>query len=285
MTSATRWIVSVVFLGVLSSTAGSCGCRGPKYPEPQPATNLEWALTRLEAHNEQAKSFRAKSTMDYWLGSDRVKGPVWVQGKRGSYMRFNALNPANSTVAVDLACQGADFKYLNYQNNCKLVGPCNKQSIAQLLRVALEPDDFLLLAMGSTPLLDTTDGTISWDADKGEYVIDLKHADGRTQHLRVQVRGDEWDAVESTMKTATGEVEWKLTNKDFAEVKTEGGEAWRLPGKTRFEQPTDKGDLIVDWKERSLNLELPDDLFDFPLDLGIPDCGSQPAPTQPAPAP
>jgi hypothetical protein len=219
--------------------------------------------------------------MDYWLGGDRVKGPVWVQGKRGSYMRFNALNPANSTVAVDLACQGADFKYLDYQHDCKLVGPCNKQSIAQLLRVALEPDDFLLLAMGSTPLLDSDEGTMSWDPDKGHYVIDLKHADGRRQHLRVQVRGQDWDVIESTLYTSGGKVEWKLTNKDFGAVKTESGEPWRLPGKSRFEQPADKGDLIVDWKERTLNLPLEDDLFDFPLDMGIPTCGQNapPAPT------
>jgi hypothetical protein len=267
-----RTIVGLALFGVMSLSS-SCGCRGGKFPQPQPASNLEWAMTRLNAHNEQAKSFRAKSTMDYWLGGDRVKGPVWVQGKLGSFMRFNALNPANSTVAVDLACQGADFKYLDYQHNCKLVGPCNKESIAQLLRVRLEPDDFLLLAMGSSPLLDTTDGTIAWDSDKGHYVIHLVAEDGHKQQLRVAVRAENWDVMESVMHTADGKVAWKHTNKDFAAKKGDDGEEWRLPTKSRFEQPADKGDLIVDWKERSLNLELTDDLFDFPLDMGIPTCG------------
>jgi hypothetical protein len=272
-----RTIVGLALLAVMSSTS-SCGCKGAKYPQPQPASNLDWALTRLNANNEQAKSFRAKSSMDYWLGGDRVKGPVWVQGKLGSFMRFNALNPANSTVAVDLACQGADFKYLDYQNNCKLVGPCDKESIAQLLRVRLAPDDFLLLAMGSSPLLDTTDGSIAWDSDNGQYVIALEHEDGRKQKLRVNVRGENWDVMESVMYTPAGVVEWKLTNKDFGATKTESGDEWRVPAKSRFEQPADKGDLIVDWRDRSLNLELTDDLFDFPLDMGIPTCGQSPAP-------
>ncbi|HUH05403.1 MAG TPA: hypothetical protein VML75_25585, partial [Kofleriaceae bacterium] len=59
-----RTIVSAVLVGVMTATAGACGCRGPKYPQPTPGATLEQVLTRLGAHNDEARSFRTKSTMD-----------------------------------------------------------------------------------------------------------------------------------------------------------------------------------------------------------------------------
>lgn len=259
----------VGFIAVSIAVVG-CGCNGsikPDHPR-QPAPDL---IAKLAARNDAARAFRAKTSMDYMIGKDRVKGTVWVQGRRGAFMRFNAINPGSGNVAVDLACTGDGFKYLNYNDNCKLVGQCNKNSIAQLLRVGLAPDDFLLLAVGSTPVLDGT-ATSTWDSKRGHEVITITAAGGAVQTIRLSTNKGRMDVVESVVVDRDGATEWKLSNKKFSDRKTEDGQTWRVPGKSRFEQPKDKADLIVDWKERSLNLELEDDVFDFQLNMGIPDC-------------
>ena len=70
------------------------------------------------------------------------------------------------------------------------------------------------------------------------------------------------------------------THKDFREVKDAKGEAHRLPGKTRFQTASQNGDLIIDWDEVEVNLDL--DASKFVLQLqGLPRCGQ----AQPASAP
>ena len=43
----------------------------------------------------------AESVMDYWVGKNRVKGTVYVMGKTGRHIRFNALSPTGGTPMVD----------------------------------------------------------------------------------------------------------------------------------------------------------------------------------------
>ena len=66
-------------------------------------------------------------------------------------MRFAALSPAGGSTIVEMACDGTNYVYVNYQNNCALTGPCNAQSVAMFFGIELEPDDFLHLALGTPP--------------------------------------------------------------------------------------------------------------------------------------
>ncbi|MBL0214771.1 MAG: hypothetical protein IPQ07_12910, partial [Myxococcales bacterium] len=51
------------------------------------------------------------------------------------------------------ACDGQNFAYVDKQNNCQLSGPCDRRSdrIAAL-RLELEPEDFIYLALGTVPV-------------------------------------------------------------------------------------------------------------------------------------
>ena len=93
---------------------------------------------RLATERGKVTSFRSQSVMDYWLGNQRVKGSVKVMGTHGAKVRFNAEDPMGNVIA-DLACNVRDFVYVDHQNNCQLTGPCNRDSIAQLLGVPLAP--------------------------------------------------------------------------------------------------------------------------------------------------
>src|SRR5690606_38090080 len=112
-------------------------------------------------------SFRGNSTMDYWLSGQRAKGDVLVMGTVGKRVRFAALSPAGGSTIAEMACDGENFVYLDYQNNCALTGPCDARSIATFFAIELEPDDFLHLALGTPPTLDNATGTVTWDGSKG----------------------------------------------------------------------------------------------------------------------
>ena len=269
-----RRVPLVCALLILSAGKLGCGCNGGRhYAAPNPMPEAGDLLQRIETRNARVVSFRAESVMDYWVDKERVRGTVLVMGKRGARMRFNALSPTGGNVAADLACNGVDFKYVDYNNNCQLTGPCTRTSIAKLLRVVLEPDDFLLLAIGSMPVLADGDGTVRWDEKTGFATVEVLSSDNqRSQTLLLDGREGRWDVLESTLRDARGEVEWRLQNKGFQSTRSEDGTELRVPEKTYFKQPAEKADLLVKWKTRTINLEIEEDKFEIEIPAGIPRC-------------
>jgi hypothetical protein len=237
-----------------AALAPACSCRS-YVKEPHAAPTATEVMAELGKRRAQVKSFNHTSTMDFWSGDDRVKTTVYVMGERGAKVRMNALDPAGGSTLADLACDGRDFAFIDFQRDCQLSGPCTEDSIASLMRVRLEPDDFVSLALGQPPLLPgELKGNVSWDGKDGEWEVELVAADGRKQ--RLELSGDKerrWDVKTAAVWGRDGKLEWKLSQKDFGQVPAEDGQALRMPGKLRFEQPSAKADLIVDWQDRSLN--------------------------------
>jgi hypothetical protein len=197
-------------------------------------------------------------------------------GEAGARVRFNALSPAGDSVMADMACNGASFVYVDIQNNCVLSGPCNRDSIGQLLGVQLEPDDFLHLALGSTPVLADPTGTVTWDGAHGQERLALSGAAG-TQAVTIDARDHHWDVVASELKGVDGKIVWSVENAAFEDVADAAGGTHRLPTKTRFKSPGQKADLLVEWKERTVNPVLDDAKFVLEAPAGLPTCGARSA--------
>lgn len=269
-----RSLIVSVALVVLAAHSGF-GCNGQKPIErPYPEPGAEQILEHLAEVRRHARSFRAESVMDYWVGNERVKGTVLLMGRKGARVRFNALNPTGGNVAVDLACDGIGFEYIDYNNNCQLTGLCTRETIAELLRISLEPDDFLLMVMGTTPVIPDAQGTVTWDDKRGREVLDLVSPDNRYTQTIVLGGGNDrtWDVIASEVRDARGNVLWRLRNKDFSSLRGADGWMFRVPDKTQLEQPGEKADLLVQWKERAFNLELETSKFDMEIPPGLPSC-------------
>jgi hypothetical protein len=268
-------VIAVTF--ALALGHAGCGCRGGNIARPYPQPSAEALLQFLADKHDKARSFQVESVMDYWVGGERVKGTVLLMGEKGARVRINALNPTGDNVAADLACDGQDFRFIDYNGDCQLTGPCTRDSIAQLLRVSLEPDDFLLLVMGATPIIDHTQAALEWDARRGHEVLTLRaQGSGLTQTIALAGRTDEgrWDLVSSVVRDETGRELWNLQNKDFRTVKAADGAIFRVPGKTQFKQPQEKADLLVRWRRHTLNPELDAARFAMEIPPGLPRCGA-----------
>ena len=153
----------------------ACGCPskgGTQRPYPTPA--VETVTEKLAAARKALTSFRGESTMDYWLSGQRAKGEVLVMGTVGKKIRFAALSPAGGSTIAEMACDGANFVYIDIQNNCSLTGPCDARSVAMFFGIELEPDDFLHLALGTPPVIENATGTVTWDGSRGvEKIVPL----------------------------------------------------------------------------------------------------------------
>ncbi len=249
------------------------GCGGRQAPAPEPRPTVEELLTHLRDEQAAVQSVVGEGVMDYWTGSERVKATVLMLGARGARVRFNALNPDGGSTAADLACDGRDFFYVDYHHNCVLSGPCDQQAIASLLRVRLDPDDFLLLATGQAPLVPHETAAVTWDGKRNAERLELRSSTTRQVIYLSPVRG-QWDVVESTL-WRDGAVEWKLTQKDFETVSDQAGKSYRVPERSRFEQPAYKADLISRWQNRSFNAPVEDGKFKLDLPAGLPRCGAR----------
>ncbi len=257
----------------------ACGCPGKGgFTRTGTAPTVQDIVAKLAAKRAALSSFTGASVMDYWIGKDRAKGDVFVMGKPGAKVRFAALSPAGGSTLVEMACNGTTYAYIDAQNNCQLTGPCNRMSIAQFLRVELEPQDFVALALGNPPVLEGATGTVTWDSTKGHEVVELTSPAGK-QTIRIDSRDGHFDLVESRLMGADGKLLWSVANTDFAEVKDVKGVTFRVPMKSQLQSPQEKADLLVEWKEREYNKELPDAKFDITVPPGLPECGTKAAPT------
>lgn len=259
-------------VAVLTACAGCPPPSGAKRPYAEP--KAEDVLERLDRQSKARKSFSGESKMDYWLADQRVKGDVLVMGTTGKKVRFNALSPAGGDVLVDMACGGVNFAYVDKQNNCQLSGPCDKSSIATMLPVDIEPEEFLHLALGTPPIIAHTSATLApWDG-KGYEKLELKGALG-TQSLTIDLREGRLDVIDSELKDPSGKVQWTVTNKEFENAPDANQGDHRLPTKTQFKSPRAKADLVVEWGQRTINPTIDDSKFVVTVPDGLPRCGAK----------
>ncbi len=272
-------------MGALVAIAGCPGKNGAG-ARPYPDPGVAGVIDQLAKARSAMTSFRGDSTMDYWLSGKRVKGEVLVMGAIGKKVRFAALSPAGGSTLAEMACDGTNFVYLDYQNNCALQGPCDAKSVSIFFGIELEPDDFLHLALGTPPILDGATGTVTWDGSRGVEKVDLK-APGGAQKLTIDARENRYDVLDTELVGTDGKVRWSVANTDFEKI-TGSGER-RVPKKTRFKSPAQNQDLLVEWAELEANVELQPQQFQIQVPAGLGICGQtvnmQPAPAKPAPAP
>jgi hypothetical protein len=255
-------------VGALIAMAGCPGSKMNKRPYAEPSVA---AITgELAKARAALTSFRGDSTMDYWLSGQRVKGEVLVMGAVGKKVRFAALSPAGGSTLAEMACDGTNFVYIDYQNNCSLSGPCDAKSVSIFFGLPLEPDDFVHLALGTPPVLDGATGTVTWDGSRGLEKLDLKAAGG-AQKLSVDVRENRYDVIDSELAGPDGKQRWSVAYADLSKI-TGSGER-RVPKKVRFKSPVQNQDLLVEWTELEANPQLQQEQFQIQVPAGLGRCG------------
>src|SRR5687768_9537839 len=136
MPSRLAVVLALASAGVASALTPGCFCTHQRFERAYAAPTVASIVQALAARRARAKSFNHAGTMEFWSNGNReVKTGVLVMGSIGSRVRLQALDPAGGMVLADLACDGADFAFVDFQHECQLAGPCTEDAIASLLRV------------------------------------------------------------------------------------------------------------------------------------------------------
>ena len=76
-------------------------------------------------------------------------------------------------------------------------------------------------------------GTVDWDSKHGHWLVKLIDDEATaTQTLHLSATAQQWDVLMSEKRDARGNIEWRLTNKDFKPVTGADGRPYRLPDRT-----------------------------------------------------
>jgi hypothetical protein len=258
----------------LALAAFATGCPHGGTPQPSgPSPTVEQVVERLTSARAELRSFTGEALMEYWLDGNRFKGDVLAMGEVGAKVRIAALSPAGGSTLAEMACDGDRFVSVNYQNNCMLTGPCNKQSIATFFGIELEPDDFLHLALGTPPVVAQAHGAVTWDTGAGVYRAVLEGSDGK-QTIGIDARDQRWDVVDTELVGSDGKPVWSVKNAAFANAKDPSDKDHRVPGKSHFTTPDrQRADLTVEWRQRQVNVEIDPAKFKIDVPAGTPTCG------------
>jgi hypothetical protein len=248
----------------------ACGCPGGgnQYTRQGPEPSVKDVVDRLAKARDALHAFKSESIMDYWFGTNRVKGTVLVMGEAGAKVRFNALNPAGGDVMADLACDGTNFIYLDYQHNAcftvRAIAPRSRRP-----RLELEPDD-------SPPRARRCRCRQTRRAVTGSRQgIRARRADvaGGIAEIRIDARGKNWDVVESELKTADGRSCGRSRTPAFRRRR-------QSPSRQdAIQSPQQQEDLIVEWKTKEVNPQLDASKFACAPPSGLAPCGQAAPPT------
>lgn len=235
-------------------TLVACGSP-PRYPITDPAM----ALRQIRARDERVQRLRAHGSADHFGTEGRIRGEVYVFVRRPD-VRIDTRafgNTVSTIVANDRTFAMADLRGGHFYTGA--ARPC---VAAQLLGIPLEAAEVVALLAGGPPLVDG-DAHIRWD--DGHYVVDITGTRGRGETLFLQITDAEHDGarpeaqhprpVHAELRDARG-VRAVLTFEDYDTV---GGVDF--PKRIRVEMERDHIDLLVRYREVTLDPDLPEDAF------------------------
>lgn len=271
-----------VIAAVLASLGSGCGGKktiARPYPEPDGQPILD-ALAAIE---DRVLSYQARAVMDYRAHEKNARGPVKLLGRVGTRLRVRAYDPSGTQPVADMACDGIEYRFVDHAQSCSLTGVCSRDTIAQFLLLSIDPDDLLLFAVGSTPIIPNAVINVTWDDVNGREVLTLMARDStRSQIIEVSGRhcpkrepGSEecpWELVSSVLRDAYGNEVWRIDSEDFYAVRSRDGNIYRIPRKSQIRQPLTDTTVSIEWGERVFNPDYKSEHFDLTVPAGLGTC-------------
>jgi outer membrane lipoprotein-sorting protein len=235
-------------------------CLEVKPPYKRPTAKEVVAALRVRA--ARVRAIRGETRMNHKTDQGKVKATVRMMASQGGKLRFDAVSPFDTPLAT-LVTNGDRFALVDAQKNRHYHGPASPCNIARLLQVAMQPDDMLTVLGGSTPIIEHESATVEWDGRAFEEVLTLRGKQ-LTQKVRLDATNRRWDLRRSEIRDAKG----LLLSIKASDYKIRGG--LRLPQRIKVEQPRNKAQLDVTFKQQEVNVKLPAAAFQLPEARGMP---------------
>lgn len=245
---------------------------GPEGPLTDPWAVLE-GVQRAQA-GSQLVSLQGEGRLRVESPQGRGSVSAWVALMRPDRLRLELSDFFNRPLAL-VATDGERFSLYQVQENTWYQGPATPGNLAQVLPVALPPEELVSLLLGQVPLLPAEQVTLRVDEGQGLYELRLRRG-GLTQEVWVHP---------THMRVVRSRVEgvYEVEYEDFR-----GQGALLLPGEVEL-RAEGQGEVRLRYGEVQLNEALEPSLFQPEVPPGARsvevEAGGQELPDLPLPPP
>lgn len=236
-----------------------CAARPPRYP----ITDPQVALRALRTRDEGVRLLRAHGSADHFGAQGRIRGEVWVFVRRPDGLRVDTR--AFGTTVSTVIANRESLSLADFRGGQFFRGPAQPCVAAQLLGIPLESAEVVALLAGGPPVI-TGDARIGWS--DGHYALEIRGAEGASESLHLTLTAEEREHARpetqrprperAILRDARG-VRAELEFGDYTEVS-----GVPFAQRVRVVMPRDNVDLLVRYREITLDPELPEgeDIFD-----------------------
>jgi hypothetical protein len=256
---------------------------------PYAAPTAAELISHIQKSQAGILALRARAKADVFGREGRVKVDISVVAARPQQLRLAGENSLTGPL-LTMATDGLTFQLLDVRSNRFQSGAVSACNMSRFLGVALHPSQVIQVLMGGVPLLPSPVASeVSWNGkDGGREVLTLRDARGVSEVISLQAEGKTWDVREAEGRDDKGQPVWRLRHEGFAPMALAEGAptSVRLPAVTYIEDPPNKSDIRLRWRERELNPALEEGVFRLDAPPGVPTepdiCATSPADARPA---
>ena len=150
------------------------GCRTlPPAPPPVAVISPEELLARLQARQEQIKSFQAKGRITFLSPQQNYSGTALLTGQLPASLKVDVLDFLGRTI-LSLATDGAEVKVLSPGENKMSQGPATPRNLAAFIPPTVSLPQALRLLVGALPLSQGPPQNFEYEAATSRYRLEWR---------------------------------------------------------------------------------------------------------------
>jgi hypothetical protein len=220
-------------------------------------------LSRMKLAQPDFGALRASATIEQVDHGTRLRGRVYVFMKRPASIRFDAMSPVDTPLAI-LTADPHSFALLDATQDAFFTGPPSSCNVARLLGIPLPPDAVADMLSGIPPLIEADDRRLEWKM-KGYHLLTL-----RSGALKQQVQ-----IVTGTLGVnALRSVVWRgksiVYDLRFMKRAPVGKSGHSLPHSISFSMPQESRAVVLTYRDITLDPEIPEGTFTQSPPPGLP---------------
>jgi len=235
------------------------GCRPfiPSPPEllPSPQVLLQRA--------RQPSIVSMKALVRIKLSSPENSGVLThiIVAREPSSLRLETLGPWGNTIFV-LCIKGENLIAYSTTENIYYMGTSSQQNISRFLPLDLPREALVSLALGKPILLPANEDSMKIGEEKRGYSVSFTLSD-RPGQQKLLFSRDNFNPLSSTALGEGGSTIFSVTFSDYSDI-----QQIPFPHRITFVIPNEKITVGIVFKDISLNTDIQDDAFSFPMPSG-----------------
>jgi hypothetical protein len=115
---------------------------------------------------------RATATISQTEKGKRLSGKVYVMLERPGSIRFDAMSPVDTPMAI-LTANESTFALMDVKSDAFYTGPPSACNVARMLQIPLPPAAVAGILTGTPPLMDPQEQRLEWKL-KGYHLLTLR---------------------------------------------------------------------------------------------------------------